>query len=116
MAGWKKVLLEGDASELSDATPEAVGTAGGAGTGSAASREDHVHALGAGVVDDATIELSLGVLGVKEDGIGATEIDDAATDIAFAQIILTPAADGVGTVEGTLFFDSDDKHPYVYQA
>jgi len=51
---------------------------------------------------------------VPEDSIGATEINDAATDIAFAQIVLTPAATGTGTTEGTLFYDSDDDHLYVY--
>lgn len=53
---------------------------------------------------------------LTEDSVGATEIDEAATDIAFAQIILTPTADGTGTTEGSVFFDSDDKHVYIYVA
>ena len=53
---------------------------------------------------------------LTEDSVGATEIDDAATDIAFAQIILTPTATGTGTTEGSLFYDSDDDHVYVYVA
>ena len=53
---------------------------------------------------------------LTEDSVGATEIDDAATDIAFAQLILTPAASGVGTAEGSLFYDSTDDHVYVYVA
>lgn len=46
--------------------------------------------------------------------VGNSEIDNAANDIAFAQVILTPAASGVGTTEGTLFYDSTDDHIYVY--
>lgn len=53
---------------------------------------------------------------LTEDSVGAIEINDAATDIAFAQIVLTPAAAGTGTTEGTLFYDSDDDHLYVYVA
>jgi len=51
---------------------------------------------------------------LTEDSVGAVEINDAATDIAFAQVVLTPAAAGVGTVEGTLFYDSTDDHLYAY--
>lgn len=51
---------------------------------------------------------------LTEDSVGATEINDAATDIAFAQLILTPTATGTGTTEGTVFYDSDDNHLYVY--
>jgi len=48
------------------------------------------------------------------DAVDAAAIDAAATDITFAQVILTPAAAGTGTTEGTLFYDSDDDHLYVY--
>ena len=51
---------------------------------------------------------------LTEDSVGAAEINEAATDIAFAQIVLTPAASGTGTTEGTLFYDSADDHLYVY--
>jgi len=53
---------------------------------------------------------------LTEDSVGATEIDASATDIAFAQIVLTPTASGTGTTEGSLFYDSDDDHLYVYVA
>jgi len=53
-------------------------------------------------------------MSVAEDSIGATEIDDTATDIQFKQIILEPVANGTGTTEGTLIYDSDDNHLYVY--
>ena len=51
---------------------------------------------------------------LTEDSVGAAEINEAATDVAFAQVILTPAVAGTGTTEGTLFYDSDDNHLYVY--
>jgi len=53
-------------------------------------------------------------MSVAEDSIGATEINDQATDIQFKQIILEPVTTGTGTVEGTVFYDSDDDHLYVY--
>jgi len=63
----------------------------------------------------AWIEVARGTTAVAENAIGNTEIDNAATDIAFNQLILTPKAAGDGTTEGTLFYDSDDDHLYVYQ-
>ncbi len=51
---------------------------------------------------------------VVADGIGAAEINDTATDITFKQIVLTPSVSGTGTTEGTMFYDSDDNHVYVY--
>ena len=53
---------------------------------------------------------------ITSDCVAADEIDETATDIAFSQLILTPKAEGVGTTEGTLFYDSDDDHLYVYVA
>ena len=51
-AGWKRILLEGDAAELSDDAPPATdGAAAAAGVGPEASRDDHVHALGPLVAD-----------------------------------------------------------------
>ena len=51
---------------------------------------------------------------LTEDSVGATEVDEAATDITFAQIILTPVTTGSGTADGTIYYDSDDNHVYVY--
>lgn len=50
------------------------------------------------------------------DSVGSSEVDETATDIEFAQIVLTPAASGTGTAEGTLFYDSTDDHVYIYVA
>lgn len=44
---WKGIPFSDEVAILSDVTPVAVdGTAGSAGTGTEASRDDHVHALG----------------------------------------------------------------------
>jgi len=51
---------------------------------------------------------------IANDAVGAAHIDETDTGIEVAQLILTPTADGTGTTEGTLFFDSDDNHLYVY--
>lgn len=48
------------------------------------------------------------------DSVGAAEIDSTATDIELSQIILTPKAEPTGVVEGSIFYDSDDNHLYVY--
>ena len=94
-AGFKKILLSGDAAELSDDNPADVANAASAGVGTTASRDDHVHAIAA-------------------DAVGADEIDSTDTGITMAQLIFTPAANGTGEVEGTVFYDSDDDHLYVY--
>jgi len=116
---WKKILLTGDAAELEGAeNPAAVGTTASPGTGATASKYDHVHVLGAGCINNANL-FAAGVVdaaAIGANAVGNSEINNTATDIAFAQIILTPAAAGTGTTEGTLFYDSDDDHLYVYQS
>ena len=137
MAEWKKVLLAGDAAELSTNTPAAVGTSANAGSGTMASKDDHVHILavgsvnasnlfGAGVVDSTALGADAVSSGAKiadgavdtehiaVDAVNATHIDETATDITFSQVILTPKATAAGTAEGTMFYDSDDNHVYVY--
>lgn len=53
---------------------------------------------------------------LADDCVQAAQIDSSATDIEVSQLIFTPKTDGAGTTEGTAFFDSDDKHLYVYVA
>lgn len=93
---WKKILLEGDAAALSDTTPQAVdGTAEAAGSGSSASRDDHVHALGP----------LTGTLDFNQNQAIGMVIH--ATD--------TPP-DAASEVEGQIYYDSGvaDKHPYIW--
>lgn len=114
--GWTKVLLSGDAAELGTASPQAVATAASAGSATSASKEDHAHDIGVGAIDASNLFAASVVdnAAMADDAIGAAEIDGTATNIAFAQIILTPTASGAGTTEGSLFYDSDDDHLYVY--
>lgn len=65
-------------------------------------------------VSDATLDDSSDTRTPTANSVGNSQIDNTATDIAFAQLILTPAVTGTGTTEGTLFYDSDDDHLYVY--
>ena len=88
------------------AIPVAVGITLAEGTGTSFARDDHVHELGTGSIDTAAQ--------FAADVVGAAAISDTATDITFKQIILTPSVTGTGTTEGTLMYDSDDNHLYVY--
>ena len=65
-------------------------------------------------VSDATLDDITATRTPTANSVGNSQINNTATDIAFAQVILTPAATGTGTTEGTLFYDSDDNHLYVY--
>ncbi len=65
-------------------------------------------------VTDATLDDSSDTRIPTASSVGNSQMDNAATDIALAQLILTPAVSGTGTTEGTLFYDSDDDHLYVY--
>lgn len=49
---WKKLAFLDEVATLSDTTPQATdGTAGAAGSGAEAARDDHVHSLGPLVAD-----------------------------------------------------------------
>jgi len=65
-------------------------------------------------VSDATLDDSSATRTPSSNSVGNTEVDNSANDIAYSQLILTPKADGSGTAEGTLFYDSDDNHAYIY--
>jgi len=77
---------------------------------------DHeVLAYNTGVwINETATEAGLMTDPLTADCVGASAIDETATDIAFAQIILTPTATGTGTTEGSIFYDSADDHLYVY--
>src|SRR3989304_4819496 len=107
----------GDVATLSANAPADVGTAASAGAGTAASKDDHVHDTATGFIDNAN-KFASGVVdaaAIASNAVQASEIDETATDIAFSQIILTAKTSGTGTTAGTVHYDSDDSHPYVYQ-
>lgn len=103
---------------LDTAIAVSVGTTLAIGSGHEFSRADHVHDLGADCVDSGTLVADdvIDSEHIAADAIQAEHIDETDTAITFSQLILTPKADGSGTTEGTLFYDSDDDHVYVYVA
>lgn len=126
---WKKILLEGDAAELSDVASVNVDHAvASAGVAALASRQDHKHDVDEGVV---------GTLGAVDGGAAALGTDNAiphldhkhalgplVAALDFAQnmadgmvleAVDTPP-DAAAEVEGQIYFDSGvaDKHPYIW--
>jgi len=98
------------------AIPVAVGTVLAEGTGTSFARDDHVHDLGAGCIDAA----ALFAADVVEP---AAVLDTGAFTMAKviltgadpgSEIVLTPKISSASVVEGTMFYDSDDNHVYVY--
>lgn len=73
---WKKLAYADECATLSAETPQDVGTSASAGTGTDASKDDHVHQLGSGVVDDATLAIAAAIMDVKALGIGKTQLGD----------------------------------------
>lgn len=65
-------------------------------------------------ISDATLDTSTATRTPTDNSVGNSQMDNTATDIAVAQLIFTPAANGTGTTEGTVYYDSDDNHLYVY--
>jgi hypothetical protein len=92
---WKKILVEGDiAATLSDADPESVdGTAADPGESLDASRADHGHPLG--------------------PLVAALDFDQNSPTSLVLESVSTPPDTGT-EVGGEVYFDTDDKHPYVW--
>jgi len=144
--GWTKVLLAGDAAELSDvapqdvikqtasagvatfasrddhlhdvtvAAPTAVGTTAAEGSATSLVRSDHVHDLGDGCIDAAALFAAdvVEAAAVKEtDSFEMAKLTLSGADPG-SEIVLTPKASSASTTEGTLFYDADDNHLYVY--
>lgn len=108
----------GGVAALTSSAPANVGITAAVGDGSEAARDNHVHDTAAGFIDN-TDKFGSGVVdqaALAANSVGNSEIRGSDTDIAFNQIILTAKASGDGTVPGTLYFDSDDNHPYIFQA
>lgn len=116
MAEWKKILVEGDAAELTDVSPESVGTASAVGTSSTAARSDHVHDLGADVVTSANI---------ADDAVGSEHIETLSADLDFGanaatdfgiETVSSMTASEVTTSEfvGRMVFNNDNSRPYIY--
>jgi hypothetical protein len=109
---WTKVA-QGTIATLSNATPEAIGTVAAAGDGTAASRDDHVHILGADCV---------GAGNIADDAVGSEHIEtlSAALDCGKQELqnmlfhkSSTPPSPAV---VGQMYYDTDDNQLYVCTA
>ena len=69
MAEWKSLAFLDECADLSGDTPLDVNTTAAAGTGTDASKDDHVHQLAAACVDDSTLVISTNVADVKDAGV-----------------------------------------------
>ena len=132
---WKKVLLEGDAAELSDTAPSDVGTTAAAGTGTTASRVDHVHDTAAGFIDNAN-KFTAGVIDtaalgtdavdgtkIADDAVGSEHIEQLSAALDFGgqqaqDVVIHTVADNTAllaltAVVGKIAWRTDTLHPYV---
>jgi hypothetical protein len=126
MAGWKKVLLEGDAAELSDVAPEDVDFgAAAAGVAATASRQDHKHDVPEAEVGDlAAVDGGAAAIGTADKFVRADHkhaLGPLVADLEFAkheasQMAVQNAAEApADPVAGQIYFNTGDNHPYIYQ-
>lgn len=126
-AGWKKILLEGDAALLDATAPvDVTFTAAAAGSATTASRVDHKHDIGEGVVGDVVaITGAAAALGTSNNAshvdhrhaLGPLTADlDFGKNNATGMALDVQATDPATPVEGQIYQKSGDHHPYVYAA
>lgn len=124
---WKKVLLEGDAAVLSDVAPVDVDHAvASAGTAIEAARQDHKHDLNEGVVGNiAPVDGTVATLGTQDavphldhvHPLGPLVADlDFAKNNAVNMALDVQATAPSTPVDGQIYFNTTDDHPYVYIA
>ena len=123
---FKKILLSGDAAELESSTAASnIGTSATAGVATTASKRDHVHIIvqdfiTTGLILDRTLiagnisSLTITTNEMATDSVNALHLDQTAT-YTMTMVVLTPQATTAGTAEGSLYYDSTDDHPYIYQ-
>lgn len=110
----------GGVAVLTANAPSSVSTTGNVavGSGTEAAKDDHIHDLGSGSIEDTNLFAS-GIVdqaALGANSVGNSEIRNADTDIAFLQIIITPQSNGQGTTTGTIYYDTEDARLYVFQA
>jgi len=101
---------------ITAAVPSSVGTTAAEGSGTSFVRDDHVHDLGNGSIDAAALFAAdvvepAAVLDTGVFTMGKLTLTGADPS---SEIILTPKVSSASTTEGTMFYDSDDNHLYVY--
>jgi len=122
---FKKILIEGDAAVLSDTAPIDVDfSAAAAGSATDASRQDHKHAVPEALVGDLTaVDGGAAAVGTANKFVRADHkhaLGPLQANLDFNQkqatsLALDVQASAPGTpVDGQVYFNSADKHPYVY--
>ena len=96
----------------------AVAATASQGTASSAARSDHIHNLGS-IVDSSTVELSSGLIRVKDSGITTAKINNGAvttlkTDISFATTAARDAAITSPVAGMTAYINSGDANEGLY--
>jgi len=129
LAGWKKILLEGDAAAPSDNAPQDTDFLdASAGVGANCARDDHKHDVPEALVGDiAAVDGSAAATGsankfVRADHVHA--LGPLVADLDFGKnnannMALHAAADApADPVDGQVYYDTTggDLHPYIYQA
>ena len=96
----------------------AVAATASQGTASSAARSDHIHNLGS-IVDSSTVELSSGLIRVKDSGITTAKINNGAvttlkTDISFATTAARDLAITSPVAGMTAYINSGDSSEGLY--
>jgi len=101
---WRKIAYLDEVATLSNAAPQDVKKqTASAGTGTAASRDDHKHNL----------DLSASPLNELADPTGEVEFAKQ----ALRNPVIDPQATAPSTpVDGQVYYNTADDHPYVYVA
>jgi len=124
---WKRILLEGDAAVLSDTAPVDVDfLAADKGVATEASRQDHKHDVPEALVGDlVAVDGGAAAVGtankfVRADhkhALGPLVADlDFAKNNAIGMALDVQAAAPSTPVDGQIYFNTTDDHPYVYVA
>jgi hypothetical protein len=122
---WKKILLEGDAAVLSNTAPVDVDfNAASAGTATEAARQDHKHDVPeASVGDLAAVDGGAAAVGTANKFVRADHkhaLGPLVANLDFAKHNATAMALDVQStapsspVDGQIYFNTTDDHPYVY--
>ena len=120
----------GAVASLTGTAPVSVDITANVAVGAAtdAARQNHVHDLGTGSIEDNN-NFAAGVVDnpaladnavdseeINTNAVGPDAIDTTSNAMLFNQILLAPISDGVGTTVGTIYYDLEDDALFVFVA